>query len=235
MSDPCATLTIMSGDGFEWIQSDLAPTGFCLVMVEAVGAAELATMLGADPDIGTLPPEVFNPMRHRALNIPDWARPCEYAGWAFALLGGGDGFYRLRPDHVRHLWEGRTYVEVEDTTMDPPTISVVVDGEFDWSYYEGEVHEHVRADHPLTRRMTAELGLGGAVPDPDFPDDPDEWGLYVPDVRDVYRLTAEHYGLSLPRETILAGSLPAVFTSPRVYANGERNTRYDNVTLPQNG
>ncbi|NUP45025.1 MAG: hypothetical protein HOY76_50385 [Streptomyces sp.] len=119
-----------------------------------------------------------------------------------------------------------------DTTMDPPTTYVIVDGELDWSYFDGGVHELVRADHPLTQRMIAELRLGGADPDPDFPDEPDEWGLHVPPMRDVYRLMGEHYGLNLPRGTVVDDDLVGVFTSPRVYASGERNTGYDNIRLP---
>ncbi|MFD5657731.1 hypothetical protein [Streptomyces hirsutus] len=44
-----------------------------------------------------------------------------------------------------------------------------MDGKLDWSYFDGEVHEAVRADHPLTQRMIAEIGLGSVDPDPDFP------------------------------------------------------------------
>lgn len=51
-------------------------------------------------------------------------------------------------------------------------------------------------------------------------------------MRDVYRLMGEHYGLNLPRRTIVDEDLVGVFTSPRVYASGERNTRYDNIRLP---
>ncbi|MGW2352532.1 hypothetical protein [Actinacidiphila glaucinigra] len=111
-------------------------------------------------------------------------------------------------------------------------IDVIVDGELDWSYFDGEVHEAVRVDHPLTRRVIAETGLGSGDVDCDFPDEPDEWGLRVPDIRDVYRLMGEHYGLSLPRGTIVGEDLVGVFTSPRVCANGEPNTRYANIRLP---
>ncbi|MEV0125770.1 hypothetical protein AB0I16_30200 [Streptomyces sp. NPDC050703] len=60
----------------------------------------------------------------------------------------------------------------------------------------------------------------------------DEWGLRVPDIRDVYRLVGEHYGLSLPRRTIADMELAGVFTSPRVYASGEPNLRYGNLRVP---
>ncbi|MEV5010385.1 hypothetical protein [Streptomyces sp. NPDC055692] len=222
----------MSDDGFEWIQQDLASSGFYLELVKGVSVEELAAMRGADPGLGIISPDTFNTALHRSSNVPDWARLGEHAGWAFALCGGDDGFYMQRPDHVKHLWEGRTWLTIMDTTMDPPIVDVVVDGKLDWSYFDGEVHEAVRADHPLTQRMIAEIGLGSVDPDPDFPDEPDEWGLYVPDIRDVYRLLGEHYGLSLPRRTIVDEDLVGVFTSPRVYANGEPNTRYDNIRLP---
>ncbi|MFI1328837.1 hypothetical protein ACH4U7_01590 [Streptomyces sp. NPDC020845] len=220
------------GFGFEWIQEDLTSWGFHLEMVKGVSVEELAAMLGADPDLGIMSPDVFNTAVRLSTNIPDWARLGEHAGWAFALCGGGDGFYMRHPDHVRHLWAGRTWLNIMDTTMDPPTIHVIVDGELDWSYFDGEVHELVRADHPLTQRMIAAIRLGGVDPDPDFPDEPDEWGLHVPPMRDVYRLMGEHYGLNLPRRTIVDEDLVGVFTSPRVYASGERNTRYDNIRLP---
>ncbi|MGW0189553.1 hypothetical protein ACWDV7_27870 [Streptomyces sp. NPDC003362] len=222
----------MTDDGFEWIDDDLTALGFHLRMVEGAGVEELAEMLGADPALGILSPGTFRAAVHRAGTVPDWARLGDHGGWGFALVGGGDGFYHRFPDQVRHLWADRTWLEISDTTMDPPTVHVVVDGRLDWSYHDGVVHETVAADHPLTRRMTAEIRLGDADPDPDFPDDPDEWALHVPDIRDVYRLLGEHYGLSLPRGTIADDDLVGVFTSPRVYASGEPNTRYGNLRLP---
>ncbi|MDW6065137.1 hypothetical protein SAZ11_53980 [Streptomyces sp. FXJ1.4098] len=136
------------------------------------------------------------------------------------------------PDHVRHLWAGRTWLNIMDTTMDPPTIHVIVDGELDWSYFDGEVHELVRADHPLTQRMIAAIRLGGVDPDPRLPRRAGRVGAARPAHADVYRLMGEHYGLNLPRRTIVDEDLVGVFTSPRVYASGERNTRYDNIRLP---
>ncbi|MEW2514592.1 hypothetical protein [Streptomyces sp. NPDC046870] len=222
----------MSDEGIEWIQQDLTAWGFYLEMVKGVSVEELAAMLGADPDLGIMSPDVFNTALDRSGNVPDWARLGEHAGWAFALCGGDDGFYMQRPDHVRHLWEGRTWLTIMDTTMDPPVIHVIVDGKLDWSYFDGEVHQAVRADHPLTRRMTAEIGLGGLAPNLDSPAEPDKRRLRVPDIQDVYRLMGEHYGLTLPRRPIVDEELVGVFTSPRVYANGEPNTRYDNIRLP---
>lgn len=219
-------------DGFERTVQDLASNGFCLQMVKGVSVAELAAMLGADPGLGIMPPEVFNSVLRRSSDVPDWARLGEHAGWAFALHGGGDGFHTQRSEQVAHLWEGRTELVIRDNAMDPPDMGVVVDGKLDWSYFWGEVHEVIRADHPLTQRMIAEIRLGGVDPDPDFPDEPDEWGLHIPDERDVYRLMGEHYGLRLPRRTIAEADLAGVFTSPRVYANGKHNARYDNIRLP---
>lgn len=221
----------MSDDAFECLQ-DHADRGFYLEMVKGVSVAELAAMVGADPGLGVMSPDAFNTAVGRSYDIPDWARLGEYAGWAYALRGGGDGFFAQRPEHLRHLWDSRTWLIVQDTTMDPPTAHIVVDGIPDWSYYDGEVHETIPADHPLTQRMIAEIGLGTVDPDPDFPDDPDEWGLHIPDIRDVYRLMGEHYGLRLPRGTITNTDLAGVFTSPRTYANGEPNTRYRNLDLP---
>ncbi|WSB89054.1 hypothetical protein OG805_33865 [Streptomyces cellulosae] len=57
--------------------------------------------------------------------------------------------------------------------------------------------------------MIAEIGLGSVDPDPDFPDEPDEWGLHVPDIWDVYRLMGEHYELSLPRRQVRGDSFRA--------------------------
>ncbi|MFT2018758.1 hypothetical protein ACMA1D_23370 [Streptomyces sp. 796.1] len=220
------------GCGFAWLQDDLGSFGFCLEVVKGVGVEELAAMLGADAGLGIVAPDVFNAAVGGAGTVPDWARLGEHGGWAYAWLGGSDGFYMRHPDHVRHLWEGRTWLSVTDTTMDPPTVDVVVDGALDWSYFDGEVHEMVRADHPLTQRMVAEIGLGTADPDPDFPDDPDEWGLHIPPIREVYRLVGEYYGVDLPRTSTAGADLVGVFTSPRVYASGERNSRYDNLRLP---
>ncbi|MFF5895755.1 hypothetical protein ACFY8O_07480 [Streptomyces argenteolus] len=220
----------MSHDAFECIQDD-AGWGFYLEMVKGVSIAELAAMVGADPALGVMSPEAFNAALHRTSDVPDYARLGEYAGWAFALRAGGDGFYAHRPEPLRHLWDGHTWLIVQDTTMDPPTVDVIVDGKLDWSYFDGEVHESIRADHPLTQRMIAEIALGSVEPDPDFPDEPDEWGLHVPDIRDVYRLMGEHYGLRLPGGTLRNTDLPGVFTSPRVYASGEPNNRYQNLNL----
>ncbi|WP_437095359.1 hypothetical protein [Streptomyces sp. enrichment culture] len=123
------------------------------------------------------------------------------------------------------------------SVTDPPAFNAVVDGVVDWSYSDGTVHERVRADHPLTVRMTAGIGLGGAEPDPDLPDDPDEWGLHVPDMADVYRLFGEHCGPGLPREVIgepyrRNTELYGAFTAPRILPGGRPNPEDEAVRLP---
>ncbi|MDW6065138.1 hypothetical protein SAZ11_53985 [Streptomyces sp. FXJ1.4098] len=75
------------GFGFEWIQEDLTSWGFHLEMVKGVSVEELAAMLGADPDLGIMSPDMFNTAVRLSTNIPDWARLGEHAGWAFALCG----------------------------------------------------------------------------------------------------------------------------------------------------
>ncbi|GAA2534958.1 MULTISPECIES: hypothetical protein [Streptomyces] len=225
-------------DGIAWIHEALHGWGFDLVALKDAGVEDLAVMLGAEP--GTvMDPPAFNAVVAAAgstVRLPDLARLGTCGGWAFAFETGG-GVFRHDRDHLRHLWEGRTYVRITDTMMDPPTVRAVVDGGFDWSYFDGGVHDRVRADHPLTARMTAEIGLGSAEPDPDFPDDPDEWGLYVPDITDVYRLVGEHYGLSLPRRVIgepyhKNTELYGAFTAPRTLPDGRPNPGYDAVRRP---
>ncbi|GGY97835.1 hypothetical protein [Streptomyces poonensis] len=226
-------------DGIEWIHEALNGWGFQLVALKDAGVEELAVMLGAEPGTVMAAP-AFNALVAAAgstVRLPDLARLGTCGGWAFAFETGG-GVFRLDRDHLSHLWEGRTYVRVSDTMMDPPTLHAVVDGAWDWRYFDGVVHEQVRADHPLTARMTAEIGLGGAVPDPDFPDDPDEWALYVPAMADVYRLFGEHYGLTLPRlaigEPYHYGNteLYGVFTAPRTLPDGRPNPKYESVPRP---
>ncbi|MGV9880510.1 hypothetical protein [Streptomyces sp. NPDC003006] len=225
-------------DGIEWIHESLNGWGFSLVALKDADVEELAVMLGAEP--GTVMAAApFNALVVAAgstVRLPDLARLGTCDGWAFAFETGG-GIFRGDRRQLASLWEGRTYVRITDTMMDPPSASAVVDGQWDWSYFDGMVHEQARADHPLTARMTAEIGLGRAEPDPDFPDDPDECLLYVPPMADVYRLFGEHYGLSLPRETIgepyfKNTELYGVFTAPRTLRDGSPNPKYDAVPQP---
>ncbi|MFE6777232.1 hypothetical protein [Streptomyces sp. NPDC057702] len=225
-------------DGMAWIAEELGPDGFQLVALRGADPEELAVMLGAEPGTVMAAP-AFNSLVRAAgstVRLPDLARLGGHADWAFAFETGG-GYFRTNRSHLNHLWEGRTYVRVSDTSVDPPTISVVVDGVWDWSYFDGEVHEQARFDHPLTARMTAEIGLGDAVPDPDFPDDPDECALFVPAESDVYRLFGEHYGLSLPRHTVRRPhhtdtDLSGAFTAPRVLPDGRPNPAYAPLRQP---
>ncbi|MEV0221592.1 hypothetical protein [Streptomyces sp. NPDC050704] len=225
-------------DGIAWIHEALHGWGFNLVALKDAEVEDLAMMLGAVP--GTvMDPPAFNAVVAAAgstVRLPDLARLGTCGGWAFAFETGG-GIFRHGRDHLRHLWEGRTYLRITDTTVDPATLFAVVDGGWDWQYSEGVVHEQVGADHPLTARMTAEIALGSAVPDPDFPDDPDECGLYIPAIADVYRLFGEHYGLTLPRRVIgepydKNTELQGAFTAPRTLPDGQPNPKYDNVRLP---
>ncbi|MEV6394592.1 hypothetical protein AB0M39_07370 [Streptomyces sp. NPDC051907] len=225
-------------DGIEWIHEAFHGWGFQLVALKDAEVEDLAVMLGAEPG-AVLDPPAFNAIVAAAgstTGLPDLARLGACGGWAFAFETGG-GMFRSDRRRLDHLWEDRTYVRVSDTMMDPPQVVAVVDGQWDWQYCEGVVHEQVRADHPLTARMTAEIGLGSAVPDPDFPDDPDECGLYVPGMADVYRLFGEHYGLSLPRRTVGEAyfkdtELYGTFTAPRTLKDGQPNPAYDDVRWP---
>lgn len=228
MSDLAVTLATV-GDGFEWIDGQLGRSGFWLKMLKGAGVREMAEMLAAEPGSEIIEPHLFNQvLRSTSSELPDYAQIGECGGWAFALLSGGDGFHTHHPDRVRHLWEGRTWLEILDSTMDPPTVSVIVEGRLDWNYFWGEVGDSVRPDHPLTQRMRDEIGLGSLDPD----EDPEEEALFIPEMAAVYRLMGEYYGLDLPRQQIVDGDLVGVFTSPRVYASGERNRRYDNIRVP---
>ncbi|MFI2026700.1 hypothetical protein [Streptomyces buecherae] len=228
-------------DGFGWIAEAGGGGGMQLVAVRGVDVEQLAVMLGAEP--GTvMDAATCNAVVAAAggtTRLPDLARLGSHGGWAYAFETGG-GLFRTDRDHLNHLWEGRTSVRVSDTGMDPPLVTAVVDGAWDWQYCDGSVHERVRADHPLTARMTAEIGLGSAVPDPDFPDDPDECSLFVPDMADVYRLFGAYYGLSLPRRTIgqpfhTGTALHGAFTAPRTLPDGQPHPAYATIPRPRPG
>ncbi|MDX3229234.1 hypothetical protein [Streptomyces sp. ME19-01-6] len=227
-------------DGIEWIHEALHGQGvaFQLVALKDAEVGDLAMMPGAEPGTVMDPPtcNAIVAASGGTVRLPDLARLGTCGGWAFAFETG-EGIFRYNRSHLRHLWEGRTYVHISDTAMDPPMVVAVVDGKWDWQYFDGEVHEQVRADHPLTARMTVEIGLGSSKPDPGYPDDPDEWGLYVPAMADVYRLFGEHYRLALPRRTIgdpyyKNNELYGAFTAPRTLPDGQPNPKYDDIRRP---
>jgi hypothetical protein len=96
------------------------------------------------------------------------------------------------------MWSGHTIVNVWDSTMDPPMITVNVDGKHDWMFWENSTDD---TDHPLTRRLAVEAGS----------EDPGRLRM-----SEVYRIVGDHYGLSLPRQAVVDRRLPHVFTEPRV-------------------
>jgi hypothetical protein len=192
----------ITSDGFEWLDQELGSgvSGFSLTMVKGMKHGELAVRLGAQP--GTLMgPDVAQDMLElsgSSWDLPDYAMLGETVdGWAFAIESpGATG----RPDRLasgRVMWSGHTVVHVSDTTMDPPVITVNVDGKLDWMFWE---YSTDHTDHPLTRRLAAEADSDGGSPR----------------MSDVYRIMGDHYGLSLPRQAVVDRRLPHVFTEPRV-------------------
>ncbi|MCF3119442.1 hypothetical protein IPZ68_06945 [Streptomyces arenae] len=213
----------MSDHDIGWM-SRLIGEGGVLTFVRGVSSRELAWMIA--PEHGSvLAPEVFRQLRESARGVgplPDHALVGETGtGWAFAFERAGGPTAWYRHDCLRHMWSTITGVEISDNGMDPPSVGAVVDGRPDWSYYEGEVGDGDE-DHPLTRRLVAEAGLGRVLDDPDHPDDPDECELFIPDEADVYRIMSEHYGLALPHEDIEASRLSVVLTEPRVFRHPVR-------------
>ncbi|MFD8079418.1 hypothetical protein ACFV3E_43160 [Streptomyces sp. NPDC059718] len=114
-------------DGIAWIDDELGPDGFSLLMVKGIGHEELAVRLGAQP--GTLmdpdtASETLGPSHGLSESgLPDYAMVGDTGnGWAFAIESPevrtrGD---RLAPE--RDLWSKYTVVDVSDTTQDPPVI-----------------------------------------------------------------------------------------------------------------
>ncbi|MEV6161389.1 hypothetical protein AB0L71_05600 [Streptomyces sp. NPDC052052] len=199
-------------DGIEWIDAELGDGGFSLIMVKGISHEELAVYLGAQP--GTLmDPGIAHEMLKLShgsgsRDLPAYAMLGEADnGWAFAIESpdAGDRNYRLAPG--RDLWSRHTAVSVLDTTMDPPVISVGVDGDRDWMFWE---YTTDKTDHPLTRRLVAE---GGFVERPDRVHRDDAADDVT--MSDVYRVMGEYYGLTLPRQAIVDGRLPHAFTEPR--------------------
>ncbi|MFF0449898.1 hypothetical protein ACFYT4_26395 [Streptomyces sp. NPDC004609] len=202
-----------------WLGSVLGED-FALTFVRGVTHRELAWMIGGDPD-GIVEAEVFQRMVATAPfgALPNSAMLGETGnGWAFAIEPPGAQHVWYRHAALRHMWSSCTVVAIEDTMMDPGTIAVSVDGTHDWSYHEGEVGEGAE-EHPLTRRLAAEVGLGRVI---EGEDDPDDGELFIPDDADIHRVLGEHYGLALPRESLETRSLPVVFTEPKVFLHPVR-------------
>lgn len=114
--------------------------------VKGISHEELAVRLGAQPGT-TMDPDTAHEtlkLSPGAWDLPDCAMLGETGnGWAFAVESpeARDRVDRLAPG--RDMWSKHTVVSIWDSTMDPPIINVNVD-----------------ADHPLTRRLVAEGGLG---------------------------------------------------------------------------
>ncbi|MGW3633293.1 hypothetical protein ACWD7F_24580 [Streptomyces sp. NPDC005122] len=197
-------------DGIEWIGDELGRGGFSLTMVKGIRLEELAVYLGAQA--GTvMDPDTAHEMLKLSpgpWGLPDYAMLGETGnGWAFAVESpeARDRVDRLAPG--RDMWSKHTVVTIWDSTMDPPMISVSVDGKRDWMFWEYHTNE---TDHPLTRRLVAE---GGFVVLSDRVHRDDESHVTM---SDVYRIVGEYYGLSLPRQAVTGQRLPHVFSEPRV-------------------
>lgn len=199
-------------DGIEWIDAELGPDGFSLLMVKGISQEELAVRLGAQPGTVMAPDaarETLGPSHGLGEHgLPDYAMVGETGnGWAFAIESPevptrGD---RLAPG--RDLWSEHTVVSVLDTTMDPPVIRINVDGESDWMFWEYGTDD---VGHPLTRSLVAH---GAFVERADrVHQDAASDGV----MSEVYTMVGAHYGLTLPRRAITGRRLPHVFTEPRI-------------------
>ncbi|MET9255043.1 hypothetical protein [Streptomyces sp. NPDC003717] len=199
-------------DGIAWLDDALGREGYSLTMVKGITPEALAVHLGAQP--GTLIDADTPGAREffhgpGSSKLPDWAMVGEAAdGWSFALetpeVGHRDD--RLAPG--RDLRARHTVVDILDTTMDPPAVTVTVGGETEWTLAENGTDQ---VDHPVSRRLVAEAGFL-AYPHGVFRDDASQ----DTGTTDVYRILGDHYGLSLPRAAVTAARLPHVFTEPRV-------------------
>jgi hypothetical protein len=197
--------------GIGWVDGVLGGgLGFSLTFVEGIRLEELAVGLGAQP--GTLmDPDTAREMLELSpgsWDLPDLAMLGETGdGWAFAVEPTGARYRADRLARGRDMWSARTVVNIWDSTMDPPMITAAVDGRLDWMYVE---HRTETMDHPLTRRLVEEAGF---VVAPHCVHRDDSARVTV---NDVYRIVGDHYGLTLPRETVLGRRLPHAFTEPRV-------------------
>ncbi|MFE7576937.1 hypothetical protein ACFU5Z_19610 [Streptomyces sp. NPDC057521] len=199
-------------DGIAWLDDELGRDGYSLTLVKGVTPETLAGYLGArpgtllDPDSAPGVLEFFHGAG--SSKLPDWAMVGEAAGgWSFALETPEAGHRDDRLAPGRDLRARHTVVDILDTTMDPPAVTVTVDGETEWMMREYGTDD---IGHPVSRRLVAEAGFL-AHPHGVFRDDASE----DTGMSDVYRILGDHYGLSLPRTAVRENRLPHVFTEPR--------------------
>ncbi|MEU2020655.1 hypothetical protein ABZ565_00530 [Streptomyces sp. NPDC016469] len=198
-------------DGIAWLDDGPGREGYSLTMVKGITPEALAVHLGARP--GTLIDPETTPGALELFHgpgsseLPDWAMVGEAAGWAFALESPEAGHRDDRPAPGRDLRSRHTVVDILDTTMDPPSVTVTVDGGTDWT-----LREYGTADtaHPVSRRLVAEAGFLARP-----------HGVFGDDASGVYRVLGDHYGLTLPRAAITEARLPHVFTEPRTLLRSE--------------
>ncbi|MGY1579029.1 hypothetical protein [Streptomyces sp. MN13] len=227
------------GDGLEWIEKHGAVEGYYLTFAQGMSARDLVVLLGAAPEEAAAPRTTaeMHGLLHEKVpwqdTPPDVATFGECGGWAFALeppsaWTRGDRLGEQAP----RMPEGTRSVTILDTTMDPPQLTYAVDGTAVWQYHEGVTYTY-RSGH--TEQLDARLVAARvAMPEngePDWPTSGDE------DEHDddeagreprLFRIVAEHFGLRLPTDALLAQELPAVFTEPRLL----RIPRYDPAPGP---
>ncbi|MEV5989708.1 hypothetical protein AB0L85_33025 [Streptomyces sp. NPDC052051] len=205
-------------DGIAWLDDALGREAYSLTMVKGITPETLAMYLGAQP--GTLINADITPGALEFFHgpgsskLPDWAMVGEAAdGWSFALETPEAGHRDDRLAPGRDLRARHTVVDVLDTTMDPPAVTVTVGGETEWMLRENGTDN---VDHPVSRRLVAEAGFL-AYPHGVFRDDASE----DTGTADIYRILGDHYGLSLPRAAVTGARLPHVFTEPTVLLHPE--------------
>ncbi|MFJ2420715.1 hypothetical protein [Streptomyces brevispora] len=205
-------------DGLAWLDDELGRSGYALTMVKGITPEALAVYLGARPgtliDPETTPGALEFFHGPGSSKLPDWAMVGQAAdGWAFALETPEAGHRDDRLAPGRDLRARHTVVDILDTTMDPPNVTVTVGGETEWTLRENGTG-HV--EHPVSRRLVAEAGFL-SYPHGIFQDDASE-DTGIPH---VYRILGDHYGLSLPRTAVTENRLPHVFTEPRTLLHAE--------------
>ncbi|MEU0526002.1 hypothetical protein [Streptomyces niveus] len=205
-------------DGIDWLDAELGADGYSLTMVKGIAPEVLAANLGAqsdtfiDPDTTPGALEFFH--GPGSSKLPDWAMVGETGdGWTFALEAPEVGHRDDRLAPGRDLRAHHTVVDLLNTTMDPPAVTVSADGRTDWMLREYGTRD---IGHPISRQLVAEAGFV-AYPHGVYRDDASEdTGMAT-----VYRIMGQHYGLSLPRASVTGRRLPHVFTEPRVLLHPE--------------